>query len=94
MAPIPDYQPQLATLVDAPPPGDGWVGCGSGFAAFPSFLRNRIALVKPEMHPTAFSVAQLAAPRLAAGEGLDAALALPVYLRDKVAFTKVELQTR
>ena len=30
----------------------------------------------------------------AAGEGVDAAEALPVYLRDKVAFTKEELERR
>ena len=46
----------------------------------------------PEVHPTAIAVAQLAAPRLEAGEGVDAALAAPVYIRDKVAFTKQELE--
>ncbi len=76
------------------PPGDGWIGCGSGFGAFPAFLQNKIKLVKAEIHPTALAVAQLAAPRLAAGEGVDAALATPLYLRDKVAFTKRELESR
>ena len=37
---------------------------------------------------------RLAAPGLLAGKGVDAALALPVYLRDKVAFTAQELQSR
>ena len=37
----------------------------------------------PEVHPTAMAVARLAAPRLAAGEGVDAALAAPLYIRDK-----------
>jgi tRNA threonylcarbamoyladenosine biosynthesis protein TsaB len=76
------------------PPGEGWVGCGSGFAAFPSFLHNKISSVNSNVHPTAFAVAQLAAPRLAAGEGVDAAAALPVYLRDKVALTKAEQAAR
>jgi hypothetical protein len=39
-------------------------------------------------------VAQLAAPRLQAGEGVDAAHAMPIYVRDKVAFTKEELASR
>jgi tRNA threonylcarbamoyladenosine biosynthesis protein TsaB len=73
------------------PPGDGWVGCGSGFAAFPAFLENRLSSVKPEIHPSALAVARLAAPRLAAGEGVDAAEAAPLYVRDKVAFTSKEL---
>ena len=78
----------------APPPGEGWAGCGSGFQAYPEFLSGKILRKKPEVHPTAFAVAQLAAPRLAAGEGIDAALAAPVYLRDKVAFTTQELENR
>ena len=77
-----------------PPPGDGWLGCGSGFVAFPGFLSNKITTVRAEVHPTAIAVAQLAAARLAAGEGVDAALALPTYLRDKVAFTTQELASR
>jgi tRNA threonylcarbamoyladenosine biosynthesis protein TsaB len=77
-----------------PPPGEGWVGCGSGFDVYGDVLRTKVAAVKSEVHPTAIAIAQLAAPRLAAGEGVDAALATPVYLRDKVAFTKEELERR
>ena len=73
------------------PPGEGWVGCGSGFAVYGNMGMSRVL---PDVHPTALAVAQLAAPRLAAGEGVDAAEALPVYLRDKVAFTKEELERR
>ncbi|HYN12616.1 MAG TPA: tRNA (adenosine(37)-N6)-threonylcarbamoyltransferase complex dimerization subunit type 1 TsaB [Burkholderiales bacterium] len=69
------------------PPGPGWVGCGSGFAVYGNLGLERVL---PEVHPTALAVAQLAAPRLAAGEGVDAALAAPLYLRDKVALTVKE----
>jgi tRNA threonylcarbamoyladenosine biosynthesis protein TsaB len=76
---------------DAPQaPGEGWIGAGSGFAAYGNFGLKKVF---PEVHPTAAAVARLAAPRLAAGEGVDAALAVPVYLRDKVALT-VEEQRR
>jgi tRNA threonylcarbamoyladenosine biosynthesis protein TsaB len=71
----------------AVPEGD-WIGAGNGFAAYGNM---GLAKVLPEVHPTAFAVARLAAPRLAAGEGVDAALAAPFYVRDKVAFTKAEL---
>jgi tRNA threonylcarbamoyladenosine biosynthesis protein TsaB len=70
------------------PPGEGWVGCGNGFSVYGNMGMNRVL---PEIHPTAVAIAQLAAPRLAAGEGVDAALAAPVYMRDKVAFTREEL---
>ena len=50
--------------------------------------------VMPDIHPTAMAVARLAAPRLAAGEGVDAALAMPVYVRDKVAFTDAKSGSR
>jgi tRNA threonylcarbamoyladenosine biosynthesis protein TsaB len=72
------------------PAGEGWVGAGSGFAVYGNFGLKK---VMPEVHPTAGAVARLAAPRLAAGEGVDAALAVPVYLRDKVALTVREQQT-
>jgi tRNA threonylcarbamoyladenosine biosynthesis protein TsaB len=39
-------------------------------------------------------VARLAAPRLEAGEGADAAQAAPRYLRDKVALTTEERRHR
>jgi len=73
------------------PPGEGWTGCGSGFAVYGSL---GLASVIPDLHPSAIAVARLAAPRLAAGEGADAALAAPVYVRDKVAFTTEERQAR
>ena len=69
------------------PPGD-WIGAGNGFAAYGNLGLKKVL---PEVHPTAMAVARLAAPRLAAGEGVDAALAAPLYVRDKVAFTKAEL---
>src|SRR5258708_5936411 len=80
----------IAPGAAAVPAGDGWIGCGSGFGAFPALLQNKIKLVRPEIHPTALAVAQLAAPRLVAGEGVDAVLATPLYPRDQVAFTTQE----
>ena len=76
------------------PPGDGWVGVGSGFEAYSGELAGKVSMVRSAVHPTALSVAQLAAPRLAAGEGVDAGDAAPVYLRDKVALTQEELGRR
>ena len=79
--------PQAAPL----PPGEGWIGAGSGFAVYGNLGLHRVL---PEVHPSAMAVARLAAPRLEAGEGVDAALAVPVYIRDKVAFTQRELESR
>jgi len=73
------------------PPGEDWVGCGNGFAVYGNL---GLARVLPGVHPTAIAVARLAAPRLAAGLGVDAALAAPIYIREKVAFTKAELEGR
>jgi len=76
------------------PPGEGWIGVGSGFEAYSGELAGKVSMVRSAVHPTALSVAQLAAPRLAAGEGVDAGEAAPVYLRDKVALTQEELGRR
>jgi len=76
--------------LQAPEAGE-WVGCGNGFAVYGAM---GLARVHPEIHPSAAAVARLAAPRLAAGEGVDAAEAQPRYLRDKVAWTRAELERR
>ena len=76
------------------PEGGGWLCCGSGFAVYRERFGTRLAAVServaPEVRPSALSVARLAAPRFAAGEGRDAAQAAPRYIRDKVALTTSE----
>ena len=71
-------------------PGGAWIGCGSGFAVHGDRLAARLAGcvsgVRPEAVPTARAVLRLAMPRFAAGEAADAAAAVPIYLRDRVAF--------
>jgi len=76
------------------PAGDGWVGVGNGFGAYLETMKDKVSFARSEVHPTAVAVAQLAAPRLAAGEGVDAALAAPIYVREKIAFTREELERR
>lgn len=81
-----------------PPPDGAWLGCGSGFSAHADDLRSSfgptLSGVRADVHPSAVAIARLALPRLAVGEGMDAALAAPVYLRDKVALTKAEQPRR
>src|SRR5687767_1297535 len=84
-------EPRCAKPGDVGFPAGDWVGCGNGFAAYGNLGLKKVF---PEIHPTASAVARLAAPRLAKGEGVDAALAVPEYIRDKVAFTKAELERR
>jgi tRNA threonylcarbamoyladenosine biosynthesis protein TsaB len=93
----------LAPAVGAPgaaplPEGADWTGCGSGFAAHGDALAlrfgSRVSRVLPDLVPTAAAVLDLALPRLAAGEGVDPSLAVPVYLRDRVALTVAERAER
>src|SRR5262245_27222444 len=71
------------------PPGHDWIRCGDGFAAhrepLAARLGDRVSEVRPDASPSARAVLELALPRFAAGEARDAATAVPVYLRDKVA---------
>ncbi|MBK7685235.1 MAG: tRNA (adenosine(37)-N6)-threonylcarbamoyltransferase complex dimerization subunit type 1 TsaB [Rhodocyclaceae bacterium] len=79
--------------VSPAPTGENWVGVGDGFIAHGDDLRARkpdILKVLPNLYPTAAAVARLAAPRFARGEGINAALAQPIYVRDKVALTTQE----
>ncbi len=80
----------LAPASVAPPPGD-WFGAGDGFATYPE-LAARLALrgVDPECNPVARSIAELAMPRVVAGDTVAAADALPLYVRHRVALTTAE----
>lgn len=74
--------------------GADWLGAGSGFAAHGTVLQARYAgqlgSIDASCVPQASAIAELAAPMFAAGLGLDAALAMPLYLRDKVALKTSE----
>ena len=83
------------------PPGDvrcalsigsaEWFGAGNGFAAYPALaLDLALAEAAADVRPTAQSIGELAFPRLAAGEGMIAADAAPMYVRHRVALTAVE----
>ena len=87
--------PVVAAPSSAPvPPGQGWLGCGSGFAAYGDALAVRlgasIGRIDASARPRASTLLRLAAPRFACGEGVDAALAAPLYVRDKIALTTQE----
>lgn len=69
--------------------GEGWFGAGSGFIAHGAALQasyaEQLCGVDGSIVPQASAVAKLAAIQFALGLGVDAALATPLYLRDKVA---------
>ena len=73
------------------PHGDGWFGAGDGFDAYTELAANlRLAHADATLVPHARSIARIAMPRVAAGETVDAAQALPVYVRHRVALTTAE----
>lgn len=75
------------------PADSGWLACGNGLMAYPELLdrvRKAGLAVEPGSLPTAATVAAIAAGKAARGEGIDAAEAAPLYVRDKVAKTVAE----
>jgi len=80
-------KPEHAPLLS----GDDWFGAGSGFAAHGTALSERYAGqlqgTDGAAVPQAAAIAVLGAAQFAQGCGKDAAAALPLYLRDKVALT-------
>jgi tRNA threonylcarbamoyladenosine biosynthesis protein TsaB len=84
------YKPETVPVVS----GGEWTGCGDGFAAYREGLAARlggcVSEIRAGIYPTARAVLKLAMPRFAAGEAMDAAAAVPVYLRDKVALKTSE----
>jgi len=84
------YRPETVPVMS----GGGWIGCGDGFAAYRERLSARlgecVSVIRSETAPSARAVLKLAIPRFAAGKARDAAAAVPVYLRDKVALKTSE----
>ncbi len=74
--------------------GDGWLGCGTGFAAENGALQTTLgaslAKVDAEALPHAAAIARLAAAAFARGETIAPERLEPAYLRDKVALTLAE----
>jgi tRNA threonylcarbamoyladenosine biosynthesis protein TsaB len=71
-----------------PPPGPGWVGSGSGWAAYPELAAALpdITVAGDTILPLARDLLPSALAAFERGESVSAEQALPVYLRDKVAW--------
>jgi tRNA threonylcarbamoyladenosine biosynthesis protein TsaB len=87
--------PRVCAPAAAPElPDGGWAGCGSGFAAYSDVLQQRygaaLVNVMDDVYPHARDIARLAAPVFAAGRGIRAEEAAPLYIRDKVALKTAE----
>ena len=101
-------EPCLCTAESAPAvAGSGWFGCGSGFAldsptptpppegeGLKVRYGAQLCGVAAQAVPQAAAIARLAVPEFAQGHAVDAAQALPLYLRDKVALTTRERAAR
>ena len=93
------FEPVVCAPAAAPSlEGEGWLGCGSGFAAYREALEaryaGRLGRIEPGRYPHARDIAALAAPLIERGEVSGAESAAPVYLRDKVALRIDERATR
>lgn len=80
-----DAAPELA--------GADWFGCGSGFAVSAELAQRyaaQLSGVDDAAVPQAAAVARIGAREFGRGAAVDAAQALPLYLRDKVALTTRE----
>jgi tRNA threonylcarbamoyladenosine biosynthesis protein TsaB len=77
----------------APLPEGAWCGAGNGFAVYPLLrerMSNTLLTCDTLISPTALAIGSLAQPRFAAGEGVAARDAAPLYVRQRVALTTVE----
>jgi len=87
--------PTLSAPQDvAPLAADGLQACGNGFAEYAAAFAGMpfAPAALPDVVPHARELALLARGALAAGQGVLAAQAQPIYLRNKVAYTSAERQ--
>ena len=78
----------------APQPAAGLAACGNGFSAYPEAFADKTFAAGADagIVPHARDLARIGAAALAAGQGVPAAQAQPLYLRNKVAYTSAERQ--
>ena len=93
-----DGREVIAPLVVPPalapmPEGEGWIGCGDGYARHGAVLRAP-PHVRADVLPTAVAVAGLAAGRWSPSSHGQVEDLLPLYIRDKVALTTAERLAR
>jgi tRNA threonylcarbamoyladenosine biosynthesis protein TsaB len=86
-----EREPAVLRPDDVSAATDASCGAGDGFAAYPD-LAPRLGLgeVDAQIMPGARAIATIAKPRVAAGETVRAADALPLYVRHRVALTTAE----
>jgi tRNA threonylcarbamoyladenosine biosynthesis protein TsaB len=77
-----------------PQPVEGLAACGNGFSVYPDAFAGKgfAAAADAAIVPHARDLAAIGAAALAAGKGVPAAQAQPLYLRNKVAYTSAERQ--
>jgi tRNA threonylcarbamoyladenosine biosynthesis protein TsaB len=84
------YKPDAVPRVE----GGDWIACGSGFGVHGAALAQRygsaVARTDAGAIPNASAMLRLALEVFAAGQGVDAAAAAPLYVRDKVALKTSE----
>ena len=75
-------------------PGENWFGAGSGFALYKEKLINvygsKLVGITDQLFPHAQYIARLACIKFQQGLAVSPELALPTYIRDKVALTTQE----
>jgi len=85
-------EPAVLKPADVQLPDCGaWHGAGDGFGIYPQLVSlDGLADADAAAMPTARAVGELARIEFAAGRGVDAASALPLYVRHRVALTAAE----
>lgn len=88
-------EPTVCKPEAVPPlPGSGWTGVGSGWQAYSDALAavygQQLLAIQPDCLPTAMAILALAKADFAKGLGWPAGLAVPIYVRNRVALKTAE----
>ncbi|MDY0962064.1 tRNA (adenosine(37)-N6)-threonylcarbamoyltransferase complex dimerization subunit type 1 TsaB [Massilia sp. CFBP9026] len=94
VAPTLSAPQDVAPQYPAQDSADRLQACGNGFAEYADAFAGKpfAQTALPDIVPHARELALLARAALAAGQGVPAAQAQPIYLRNKVAYTSAERQ--